>query len=128
MKAIRPKTTSADIIDGGKVISIQWPDQTLRFHAIWLRDNGQDENTKNLANLQKLITIQDIPPSTVVSSATITDQNQLNLVFQPDHWNTNIDLDWLRNHGYDNNHEPSSFPRNSLVCLIEEEDGIWVKC
>jgi gamma-butyrobetaine hydroxylase len=119
MKAIPPKATSVDIIDDGKIIAIQWPDQTLRFHAIWLRDNGQDENTKNLANFQKLFTIQDIPLSTVVSSATFTDQNHLNLAFQPDHWNTNIDLDWLHSHSYDSNQESNSFS------LFENGITIW---
>ena len=80
---------------------MQWPDKQSRFHAIWLRDNGQDDNTRNQANHQKLITIADIPDAVSVEHIEILNNRCLEVRFGPDNWTTSIDLDWLYSHSYD---------------------------
>ena len=89
------------ISEDGKLLEIHWPGQSCRFHAIWLRDNGQDDHTRNPSNQQKLITLQDIPKDTFLQSAVIDQLNQVQLTFGPDHWQTHIDFDWLMLHRYD---------------------------
>ena len=42
-----------------------------RFHAIWLRDNSIDSETRSTQNGQKLITLEDIPKDLIIISANI---------------------------------------------------------
>ena len=38
---------SAEIIDGGGALRLTWADgATARFHAVWLRDNALDPETR----------------------------------------------------------------------------------
>jgi gamma-butyrobetaine dioxygenase len=102
---------SVNILNGGSEIALQWHDKASRYHAIWLRDNGQDENTRNQANHQKLITIGDIPETVYVENAVVIDDHHLKLGFGPDQWTTTIDLDWLHSHRYDRQDQnPDSSP------------------
>ena len=94
-----------EILDQGETLRISGPDGETRFHAVWLRDNGQDDNTRNPANGQKLITLQDIPPDTTLSDARVIAED-LVLTFAPDQWQTRIDLAWLWNHRYDRTTAP----------------------
>ena len=93
--------TFTHLIDQGNILEICWPDGSSRFHSIWLRDNGQDDKTRNPSNFQKLITLQDIPKNSTIRAATINTSNQLELTFAPDGWTTCLDLDWLWQHRYD---------------------------
>ena len=96
---------SVNILNNGSEIKLQWPDRASRYHAVWLRDNGQDQNTRNPANHQKLITIADIPEGVFVEHAIITDQNRLELGFGPDQWTTSIDIEWLYAHSYEDSYQ-----------------------
>jgi gamma-butyrobetaine dioxygenase len=74
--------------------------ETHRFHAIWLRDNAQDENTRSAQNGQRLISLQDIPPSTSIQTAALSDQ-QLTVTFQPEAVDIDFPIKWLLNNSYD---------------------------
>ncbi len=90
-----------DLLDQGRILEVCRAEGRSRFHAVWLRDNGQSANTRDPSNHQKLITLQDIPQDTILESASINPDNQLELQFQPDQWRTVIDIDWLWENRYD---------------------------
>ena len=41
----------------GQVISLTIADNTTRFHAIWLRDNALDKDSRSTGNGQRLISL-----------------------------------------------------------------------
>ena len=86
-----------DIIDGGKAIAL---DGAVRFHAVWLRDNALDEETRSPGNGQRLITLGDIPANTLVSSAKI-EGDRLVLTFMPENKESSFPTAWLEKHAYD---------------------------
>ncbi len=92
--------TSVKLLDDGVAIQVAWPGGGARFHAVWLRDNALDEQTRSATNGQRLITLQDIPAETRIGDATITD-TALNIRFEPEGKQTTFPLDWLRAHAYD---------------------------
>ena len=59
------------LLDQGRILEVCRLDSCSRFHAVWLRDNGQSTNTRDPSNHQKLITLQDIPEGTALESASI---------------------------------------------------------
>ena len=73
----------------------------MRFHAIWLRDNASDAETRATGNGQRLITLGDIPQDIHITQATIAD-NTLNITFAPEQKTVTYDLQWLHDHCYDN--------------------------
>ncbi len=77
----------------------------LRFHAMWLRDNALDADTRSPQNGQRLITIDDIPADTKISSASLDGTDGLTVEFQPDGKSVIYDLNWLQQHAYDMPHE-----------------------
>ena len=94
-------TISTRTEDEGRVLRVDWAGESSRFHAAWLRDNGQDPDTRDPGNGQKLTTVLDIPEDTRISAAGIDASGTLELTFHPDHWHTRIDLGWLHDHRYD---------------------------
>ncbi len=90
-------TTSPD----GSAVSLTGPDGTsTRFHAIWLRDNSWDPQTRAAGNGQRLIALRDIPAGTHVGSAEIVD-GALKVVFQPENKTVTYTPEWLLKHAYD---------------------------
>ncbi len=83
-----------------RVIAISWPDETLRFHAVWLRDNAPDAQTRSPANGQRLITLADIPKDTMIVAAEIVG-NRLQITFSPEAKTVDYSLGWLRQNAYD---------------------------
>jgi gamma-butyrobetaine dioxygenase len=97
--------TDADILDNGRSVAMTTPDGARhRFHAIWLRDNAWDEQTRSPGNGQRLITLGDIPADTIVSQARI-EAGRLHLTFQPEGRTIAFDGGWLAENAYD---RPSS--------------------
>ena len=93
---------TVEIQDAGKSVCLNWKDgQSARFHAIWLRDNALDSQTRSEGNGQRLITILDIPADTVISAAEINKNGGLTLSFQPENKEVIFPSDWLRNQNYD---------------------------
>ncbi len=97
---------SADIIDNGQTLLLKDSKANeTRFHALWLRDNALDEETR-AANGQRLITLNDIPKDTDLKSTTLNDTG-LQIEFGPDGKQTEFPINWLEAHAYDT-HENST--------------------
>ncbi|MCK0151548.1 TauD/TfdA family dioxygenase [Marivita sp. S6314] len=75
---------------------------SARFHAIWLRDNAQDEATRDAGNGQRLIALSEIPSGIRVTGAK-SHGDVLNVTFSNGHV-TRFPEDWLRTHAYDRAH------------------------
>ena len=84
----------------GRAVAITWHEETLRFHAVWLRDNAPDGATRSPANGQRLITLSDIPQDTTISSAVIAGDD-LRITFAPEDKTVDFCLGWLRENAYD---------------------------
>ena len=85
----------------GTVLHLSKPGQPpLRFHAIWLRDNALDADTRDPGNGQRLITLGDLPTTVTISDANVSDDH-LTLTFQPENKPAVFPLSWLRAHAYD---------------------------
>ncbi len=83
------------------VVTVEFTDGTRsRFHAIWLRDNALDPETRATGNGQRLITIGDIPAETSVSAAEIAN-GDLRVTFQPEDKTVSFPANWLATHSYD---------------------------
>ena len=92
---------SVTLLENGNGISLESKGgQSARFHAIWLRDNAWDEETRSSGNGQRLITLGDIPTDTKISDAEIK-SGKLELTFQPENKTISYDIDWLLAHSYD---------------------------
>ncbi|SEC22001.1 gamma-butyrobetaine dioxygenase [Rhizobiales bacterium GAS191] len=96
------KADSIEITDGGRAARITWTDgQASRFHALWLRDNALDPKTRSAGNGQRLITVLDIPASTVIGSASVAPNGDVCVSFAPDGHETIFPAAWLRERVYD---------------------------
>ncbi len=74
------------------------------FHAIWLRDNATDPDTRDPGNGQRLITLGDIPADTRISAAEIKGDTVL-VTFAPEDKQVVFDLGWLDAHTYDDRND-----------------------
>lgn len=81
-----------------------------RYHAIWLRDNAQDETTRSAGNGQRLISVTDLSPDTSISKARI-EGDQLLLRFSGDQTEYTYAVKWLEENCYD---KPSYAPATRL--------------
>ncbi|MEX3011397.1 gamma-butyrobetaine dioxygenase [Hoeflea sp. TYP-13] len=71
-----------------------------RFHAVWLRDNALDEETRAPGNGQRLITLSDIPENVGIKSAG-TDGQTLTVIFTPEDKSVTYPAPWLQANAYD---------------------------
>lgn len=90
----------------GTQLSLNSGEQVLRFHAMWLRDNAWDEETRSSINGQRLLALSDIPQTTTICDASICD-GELSVVFSPENKTVTYNTDWLLSHAYDNAPEQS---------------------
>ena len=60
-----------EIDASGEVLTLAAHGRRQRFHAIWLRDNALDPETRSPGNGQRLIALGDIPAETRISAAGI---------------------------------------------------------
>lgn len=88
------------LIDDGAALELILGGQPVRFHAIWLRDNARDAETRSPANGQRLITLLDIPAETRIADAG-WHEGRLSLRFEPEGRLIEFDPDWLLAHAYD---------------------------
>ena len=89
------------IIEGGTAVTVEWDGQApSRFHAIWLRDNAPDAETRSAANGQRLITLSDIPAMTRIVEASI-DPHSVTLRFEPEGKVVEFAAESLKQHVYD---------------------------
>lgn len=89
-----------NVIEGGQAISLKTPQGTTRFHAIWLRDNAPDAETRDPGNGQRLIALRDIPKDTLVEAATL-ESGMLTVLFAPEGKTVVFDTGWLLQNAYD---------------------------
>ncbi len=92
---------NVELLETGQAIRLAWQDGTQSlFHAIWLRDNALDPETRSPANGQRLITLGDIPTETRIAEAKL-DDGALRLTFAPEGKAVSFPADWLAGHAYD---------------------------
>ena len=85
---------------GGTVVKLCLGNKIMRFHAIWLRDNAQDYETRDQINGQRLIALKQIPSDTWVSDARV-EADSLVITFKPENKVVRYDFDWLMENNYD---------------------------
>ena len=88
------------IDESGTFLTVALPRGKTRFHAMWLRDNANDPDTRAAGNGQRLIALRDIPSDTIVTRADMT-ADRLTITFAPEDKVVAFDLAWLENHAYD---------------------------
>ncbi len=87
--------------DNGSWVQVNLKNQTsLRFHAVWLRDNALDENTRAAGNGQRLITLADIPENTRIDSVQ-SNGTSLQVRLLPENIALDFPVDWLIENAYD---------------------------
>jgi [2-(trimethylamino)ethyl]phosphonate dioxygenase len=94
--------TTLDIIEAGRALRVTWADgSTARFHAVWLRDNSCDGETRSPANGQRLISVLDLPHDLCIAEAGLTGDGSLNLRFLPGGKEITYTSTWLKRRIYD---------------------------
>jgi gamma-butyrobetaine hydroxylase len=84
----------------GSHLTLTSGETSRRFHAMWLRDNAPDPQTRSPGNGQRLIALRDIPADTHIVSAAVT-SGALDIVFAPENKSVSYSLEWLEAHAYD---------------------------
>ncbi len=103
----------------GQLLELSGPEQpATRFHAIWLRDNAQDSDTRSPGNGQKLIALRDIPADTTIRQASVSG-TRLMVSFMPEDKTVSFDIGWLIAHAYD---RPSQAQREWSAPAVETWD------
>ncbi|MEP1207771.1 MAG: TauD/TfdA family dioxygenase [Rhizobiaceae bacterium] len=84
----------------GSYLTLETSTGPYRFHAIWLRDNAQDGETRSAGNGQRLVALRDIPADTRIEAATVQG-DRLEVRFAPEGRVISYDIEWLQAHAYD---------------------------
>ncbi|MCK7614761.1 2-trimethylaminoethylphosphonate dioxygenase [Roseibium sediminicola] len=92
--------TDVSISDAGKHLTLTIGGNSHRFHAIWLRDNAADAETRSPGNGQRLIALRDIDPYTRITKAKVSSGSLL-VKFSPEDKTVAYDLGWLLDNSYD---------------------------
>lgn len=92
--------TDVDIAPDGQYLTLSSPGGATRFHAIWLRDNAPDAQTRSPDNGQRLITLGDIPADTRIGAAQRVG-DRLRVTFLPENKAVDFAQDWLDDNAYD---------------------------
>lgn len=91
---------SVAIDPSGTFLSLGLAGKSLRFHAVWLRDNAWDPQTRSPGNGQRLIALREIDPRTRIAAAEIA-AGKLRVTFAPQERTIDYDLAWLEANAYD---------------------------
>ncbi|MEP2718684.1 TauD/TfdA family dioxygenase [Pseudophaeobacter sp.] len=92
--------TTVSLSPNGDFLTLDLSGQPCRFHAIWLRDNAQDSETRAPGNGQRLLALRDIPAETKLVAAEIA-ESKLQVSFAPEDKTVEFDLSWLAANAYD---------------------------
>ncbi|WGI23121.1 gamma-butyrobetaine dioxygenase [Amylibacter sp. IMCC11727] len=85
----------------GDYLTVQFGDGAQhRFHAIWLRDNALDPETRSAGNGQRLITLSDIPADVQITMASAS-KDGIEVTFAPEGKTVQFPAEWLRDNAYD---------------------------
>ena len=90
----------AKMDETGAVLTIWGQHGSTRFHAVWLRDNAWDADTRSPQNGQRLITLADIPRDTRITNAEVKG-DVVTVSFAPEGRQIGYDIPWLLRHAYD---------------------------
>ncbi|MEB8387364.1 TauD/TfdA family dioxygenase [Rhodobacteraceae bacterium KMM 6894] len=91
----------------GDIVTVTDPSgHAARFHAIWLRDNAWDDQTRAPGNGQRLIALRDIQAETHVTKAEVNGPT-LTLTFAPEGRAIAYDAAWLMDNAYDRADTPA---------------------
>jgi [2-(trimethylamino)ethyl]phosphonate dioxygenase len=90
------------VVDDGAGLRLAFADgRAARFHALWLRDNALDAETRDPRNGQRLITVLDVPADTRVASAEVSLGGDLRLRFEPGGKETTYPAGFLAERAHD---------------------------
>ncbi|MDA5093088.1 TauD/TfdA family dioxygenase [Aliiroseovarius sp. KMU-50] len=92
--------TDVSIAPLGQVLTLTSNGLNTRFHAIWLRDNAWDDETRAPGNGQRLVALRDIPADTTISAASV-EGGRLSVTFTPENKTVEYDINWLIANAYD---------------------------
>ncbi len=92
---------SLNLDPSGQFLTLSTPARSMRFHAIWLRDNSHDPETRSSGNGQRLISLRDVPKDTHIASADLQGE-KMKILFEPENKSVTFELDWLISNAYDN--------------------------
>ncbi len=90
----------ASISDNGNQLVIAEGEQRVRFHAIWLRDNAWDPDTRSVSNGQRLISLGEIPADISIGALQVSG-DEISITFQPENRTISYQAKWLMAHSYD---------------------------
>ncbi|MGR3365314.1 MAG: 2-trimethylaminoethylphosphonate dioxygenase [Maritimibacter harenae] len=111
---------SVTVDSTGTVLTLATPAGPRRFHAVWLRDNAPDPETRAPGNGQKLIALRDIPADTRIAAAGMRGDGRVEVRFDPEEKTVAFDPAWLEAHAYDH---PPPRARGWLPAGIETWDA-----
>ena len=110
-------TTQLD--PSGQVLTLTTPNGPLRFHAMWLRDNSWDPETRAAGNGQRLLSLGELPADTHMTDASASG-DQITITFAPEGKTVTYDAGWLIQNAYD---RPAPAERGWLGDGIETWDS-----
>src|SRR5258708_9852310 len=114
------RIAEARIIEGGKAVRLTWGDGgAARFHAIWLRDNALDPETRASGNGQRLIAIADVPDDITIAAARLTEAGGLALRLMPEGKEIVFAADWLGAPALD---QPAPYPAGGTSNTLLRSD------
>lgn len=111
--------TEAAIDAAGDVLVLTRDLEQHLFHAVWLRDNAWDAETRSATNGQRLIALRDIDPDVSLSAAAV-DGDKVNVTFAPENKTIAYSIDWLFAHAYD---RPQTARKGWLSASLEPWDA-----
>ncbi|MEQ8665761.1 MAG: gamma-butyrobetaine dioxygenase [Rhodospirillales bacterium] len=89
-----------EVLENGCAIRVVWQDgRAARFHAVWLRDNALDPETR-AENGQRLITVNAIPADIAVDGAAVRG-DVVEISFRPEAKTVCFPATWLAANAYD---------------------------
>ncbi|WP_300517446.1 TauD/TfdA family dioxygenase [Aliiroseovarius sp.] len=109
--------TQVSITPAGDVLTLCGPSGPTRFHAIWLRDNALDADTRDPGNNQRLITMADIPTDLTISAAR-ANGDTIDVTFDPEGKTVTFPLAWLAANAYDR-------PQDSAIGRLPAGATAW---
>jgi gamma-butyrobetaine dioxygenase len=96
------RLTGFEILDDGRAVRLAFENgETARFHAVWLRDNALDAETRSPANGQRLITVSDFPAEVRIGRAEVAADGALAMTFLPEEKTVVFPAEWLHDNRYD---------------------------
>jgi [2-(trimethylamino)ethyl]phosphonate dioxygenase len=93
---------TVEIIEDASAVRVVWEDGLqARFHAVWLRDNALDGETRSPVNGQRLITVLDLPRDLRVADAAVASDGTVRVRLSPEDKEVAFPSLWLKNRIYD---------------------------